>query len=136
IYDHPATEFVASFVGSSSVLHGEVRDGRAALGPLALGAPPGAGDGAGVRAFVRPHDVELEKSHAGSDATLPDLASARIQRMTRVGFLVRIELALADGQPLTVELTRDRVAELGVGEGDHVFVNLREAKIFVQDYAI
>jgi sulfate transport system ATP-binding protein len=64
------------------------------------------------------------------------VATARIGRMAKVGFLVRIELTLADGQPLTVELTRDRVAELGVGEGDEVFVNLREAKIFVQDYSI
>jgi sulfate transport system ATP-binding protein len=135
IYDHPATEFVASFVGSSSVLHGEVKDGRAALGSLALGAPPGAGDGAGLRAFVRPHDVDLSTA---PDSAIPAIAitSARIGRMVKVGFLIRMELTLADGQPLTVELTRDRVAELGVTEGDSVFVNLREAKIFVQDYTI
>jgi sulfate transport system ATP-binding protein len=147
IYDHPATEFVASFVGSSSVLHGEVRGGRAALGLLAVGAPPGAGDGTGVRAFVRPHDVELHTGHDGGDpqtpgpagvagVALPTVAKAKIGRMAKVGFLVRLELTLDDGQPLTVELTRDRVAELGVGEGDEVFVNLREAKIFVQDYSI
>jgi sulfate transport system ATP-binding protein len=49
---------------------------------------------------------------------------------------VKIQLELSDGQSLTVELTKDRVAELGVGEGDFVLVNLRDAKIFVQDYAI
>ena len=65
-----------------------------------------------------------------------DAGPKRIERMTRVGFMIRLDLRLADGQPLTVELTRDRVAELGVGEGDEVFVNLREAKIFVQDYSI
>jgi sulfate transport system ATP-binding protein len=132
IYDHPATEFVASFVGSTNVLHGAVKDGRAALGSLAIGAPPGAGNGAGVRAFVRPHDVDL--------APAPDdhepMASARIERMARVGFMIRIDLTLADGQPLTVELTKDRVAEIGVTEGDRVLVNVREAKLFVQDYAI
>jgi sulfate transport system ATP-binding protein len=145
IYDRPATEFVASFVGASNVLHGEVRDGRASLGSLAVGAPPGAGDGTGVRAFVRPHDVDLTPLHGtaipstatpSALAAPPPVASARIERMARVGFMIRIELTLADGQPLTVELTRDRVAEIGVVEGDRVFVNLREAKIFVQDYAI
>jgi sulfate transport system ATP-binding protein len=141
IYDRPATEFVASFVGQSSVLRGEVKDGRAALGSvgsLALRAPTagagaGAGDGAGVRAFVRPHDVDVSPSPRDGE---PAVSSARIRRLTRVGFLVRLELELADGQPLTVELTRDRVAEIGVVEGDRVFVNLREAKVFVQDYAI
>jgi sulfate/thiosulfate transport system ATP-binding protein len=146
IYDRPATEFVASFVGATNVLQGEVKGGRAALGTLDVGAPPGAGDGAGVRAFVRPHDVDLSTEAAektpGSPGALPvhgaapAVASARIERMTKVGFMIRIELSLADGQPLNVELTRDRVAELGVTPGDHVFVNLREAKLFVQDYAI
>ena len=56
--------------------------------------------------------------------------------MARVGFIIRIELTLDDGQPLTVELTKDRVAELGVAAGERVFVNLREAKLFVQDYTI
>jgi len=132
IYDRPATEFVASFVGSINVLRGRVTDGHARLGTLAVGAPPGT-DGASVRAFVRPHDVELRSS--GGDES-PSVATARIERMSRVGFMVKIELELADGQALSVELTRDKVAELGVSEGDRVLVNLRETKLFVQDYAI
>jgi sulfate transport system ATP-binding protein len=135
IYDHPATEFVASFVGATNVLSGAVKNGRAALGTLDVSAPPGAGDGAGVRAFVRPHDVDLEPVRAALGEA-PPVASARIERMARVGFIIRIDLRLSDGQPLSVELTKDRVAELGVSEGDHVFVNLREAKLFVQDYTI
>jgi len=145
IYDRPATEFVASFVGASNVLNGQVRGDRAtlgALGGLDVRAPAGAGDGAGVRAFVRPHDVELSPALTAGDAVTlgvtpsPPVARARIERMARVGFLIRLELRLADGQPLTVELTRDRVAEIGVVEGDQVLVNLREAKLFVQDYVI
>jgi sulfate transport system ATP-binding protein len=133
IYDHPATEFVASFVGASNVLHGEVKNGRAALavpGALDLRTPPGVDDGSGVRAFVRPHDIHLSTEEG------PAVASARIERMGKVGFMIRLELTLADGQPLTVELTKDRAAELGLAEGDRVFVNLREAKLFVQNYAI
>jgi sulfate/thiosulfate transport system ATP-binding protein len=139
IYDHPVTEFVASFVGANNVLKGEVKDGQAALGTLAVHAPPGAGDGASVRAFVRPHDVELTAQLAtgtSENGSGPAVATARIARISRVGFMVKMELLLSDGQPLTVELPRDRVAELGAGEGDMVLVNLREARIFVQDYAI
>jgi sulfate transport system ATP-binding protein len=141
IYDRPATEFVASFVGSINVLKGEVKDGRAALGMLAVHAPPGTGDGASVRAFVRPHDVELAPETDGAGAATPadesrTVASARVERVSRVGWMVKVELRLPDGQPLAVELTKDRVAELNLAEGDRVMVNLREAKIFVQDYAI
>jgi len=141
IYDRPATEFVASFVGSNNVLNGEVKDGRAALGALGVHAPPGTGDGASVRAFVRPHDVELkgrlEEAGEGSGGGAgQDVATARIARMSRVGAVVKLELKLADGQPLAVELSRDRAAELSLNEGDMVLVNLREARLFVQDYAI
>jgi sulfate transport system ATP-binding protein len=140
IYDRPATEFVASFVGASNVLRGQVQDGQAELGTMALHAPPGAGDGANVRAFVRPHDVELF-GRLDSDAPPPSSRNggpsvARVERMSRVGWMVKLELRLADGQPLAVEVTKDRHTELGLVEGDHVLVNLRQAKLFVQDYEI
>jgi sulfate transport system ATP-binding protein len=142
IYDRPATEFVASFVGSINVLKGEVKDGRAALGSLAVHAPPGTGDGASVHAFIRPHDIELERKDPSRErGALPEtagqtVATARIERISRIGWMVKIDLKLADGQALAVELTKERVAELGLAEGDRVMVNLRDAKIFVQDYAI
>jgi sulfate transport system ATP-binding protein len=140
IYDHPATEFVASFVGATNVLRGEVRGGRAEMGTLRVDAPPGDNEGRAVTAIVRPHDVELsgrlgEAAEAAEDGG-SSVATGRIQRMNRVGYMVKIQLELGDGQALTVELTKERVTELGVAEGDYVLVNLREAKIFVQDYAI
>jgi sulfate transport system ATP-binding protein len=157
IYDRPATEFVASFVGSINVLKGEIKNGRADLGTLAVHAPPGTGNGASVTAFVRPHDVVLRPRPA-SDRPPPDavqaapsarapsiatddigpasVATAQIERMSRVGWMVKIELRLRDGQALSVELTKDHVAELGLVEGDRVLVNVKDAKLFVQDYVI
>jgi sulfate transport system ATP-binding protein len=142
IYDHPATEFVASFVGSNNVLKGQVKDGQASLGSLAVHAPPGAGEGASVRAFVRPYDIELKGRIDTADEDRQTgnggkhLATARIERMSRIGNMVKIDLQLSDGQPLAVELSRDRATELALTEGDLVMVNLREARLFVQDYTI
>ncbi|MFO0587551.1 MAG: sulfate/molybdate ABC transporter ATP-binding protein [Polyangiaceae bacterium] len=137
IYDHPATEFVAGFVGATNVLRGEVRGGKASMGALKVEAPPGDHEGRPVTAIVRPHDVELSgrvDDHPAGPSS--NVATGRIERMSRVGYMVKLQLLLADGQPLTVELTRERAAELGVVEGDTVHVNLRDAKVFVQDYAI
>lgn len=128
IYDHPATTFVASFVGAANIFHGRVEGGRAMLGGMDM-AVSGA-EGSQVQAYVRPHDVRVEL--APSDG----VATATILKMTHMGWAVKLELRLADGQPLTVQLTRDTVDELRVVEGDTVFVNLREAKVFVQDYSI
>jgi sulfate/thiosulfate transport system ATP-binding protein len=155
IYDRPATEFVASFVGQINVLHGAVRDGRADLGSLAMRAPLGTGEGTSVHALVRPHDVELRgRAPFGDRAAASDeapsggsgegaeptsgqaVASARIERISRTGRSVKLELRLADGQPLTIELAKERVEELGLASGDQVLVNLREAKLFFQDYSI
>ncbi|MEZ4296876.1 MAG: sulfate/molybdate ABC transporter ATP-binding protein [Polyangiaceae bacterium] len=141
IYDHPATEFVASFVGATSVLRGEVRGGRAEMGALQVEAPLGEHEGRAVTAIVRPHDVEL-RGRVGQviepprDPAGPRVATGKIERMSRVGHMVKIQLQLGDGQSLTVEVTKERASELGVGAGDLVLVNLRDAKIFVQDYAI
>jgi len=136
IYDRPATEFVAGFVGSNNELRGEVRGGQADLGALAVHAPPGTGDGASVRAYVRPHDVEVVGLVSRAAGSSGGVAKARALRLLRIGGMVRVDLRLDDGQPLTVELTKERVAELGIAEGDEVFVNLRDAKLFVQDYSI
>jgi sulfate transport system ATP-binding protein len=129
IYDRPATPFVASFIGSVSVLSGHVQNGKAAIGQLTVDVGA-AEEGALVKAFVRAHDVAVSRS--------PDdaVASARVDALVRVGATYKVTLRLADGQPLTVELAKDVVDEMRISEGDHVFVNLREARVFVQDYAI
>ncbi len=138
IYDHPATEFVASFVGATNVLRGEIRGGQAEMGTLRVDADAAAdgNEGRAVTAIVRPHDVELSNRTDDADVDGTAVSTGKIERMSRVGYMVKIQLLLSDGQSLTVELTKERVMELGVGEGDFVMVNLREAKIFVQDYAI
>ncbi len=43
IYDRPANPFVASFVGGTTVLKGQVREGRAELGTLIVKAPRARG---------------------------------------------------------------------------------------------
>jgi len=82
-----------------NVLSGAVKDGQAELGTLGMNlrAPPEAGDGASVRAFVRPHDVELSAEQGEG----PAVATAQILRMSRVGFMIKLELTLPDGQPLS-----------------------------------
>ncbi len=143
IYDKPRTPFVASFVGGANILMGRAQDGRAAVGNFAV-ATPGAPDGAQVSAFVRPHDVKLarppEPSAAGSDgddaAPEPDVAIAKVERLALVGAYVKVSLRLADGTAMTVQMPRTEIDALGVGEGDRVLVDLREAKVFVEDFAI
>lgn len=136
IYDRPATPFVAEFVGGANVLSGKVANGRAELSQALTVSVPHGRDGAAVQAFVRPHEVKLSRASslpADGDAAV---SLAKIERLARVGAHAKVGLRLADGTPMTVELPRAEVDALNVAEGDRVLVDLREAKLFVEDYSI
>jgi sulfate transport system ATP-binding protein len=134
LYDKPANPFVASFLGGANVFTGTVRSGgRAEVATsLAVDAPDGADEGVSVRAFVRPQDIKLEKAQDPSDG----VALARVERLTRIGAQVKLALELAGGESMTVQMSKAEIDAIGIEAGDRVMVDLREAKVFVEDYAI
>jgi sulfate transport system ATP-binding protein len=93
LYDQPANEFVMSFLGSVSRLGGRL---------------------------IRPHDIVLRRLTDGTSPADPDALAARVVRVVRLGFEVRVELVDDDGQDFTAQLTRGDLAALGVREGDRV----------------
>ncbi|WP_375768128.1 ABC transporter ATP-binding protein [Archangium gephyra] len=132
IYDRPATPFVASFVGGTSVLRGSVRSGRAQVGTLVVAAPQSAREGESVQAFVRPHDIKLARAANGDS----ELTTSRVERLKSVGGYVKVLLKLPSGETVTVEVPRAEFDDLGVVEGDHVHADVRMAKVFLGDFAI
>ena len=66
--------------------------------------------------LVRPHDITLLDEPDGS------AREAIVERIVRVGFEVRAELALSGGEPLTAQLTRDEAAALELEQGQIVWV--------------
>ena len=107
IYDHPTSAFVAQFVGQMNRLH-QVPEGTA---------------------FARPHEMELSRE-AGEGET------ARVLKLVSVGPVVRLRLGLAAAQELDVHLTRERLAQLQLVEGDHIFVRPGRVQIFPDEYSI
>jgi sulfate/thiosulfate transport system ATP-binding protein len=67
-------------------------------------------------AFVRPHDVELTLEPNGATR------EAMIERVVHLGFEVRVELVGENGEPLSVQLTRDEVERLELEHGQIVFL--------------
>ncbi len=132
LYDEPATSFVASFLGGTNVLRGAVKGGTADLGSHRLLAPEGSEEGASVSAIIRPHDVRIGRADEGGS----DVALAKIERLTRVGGNVKASLRLPNGEAMTVQIAKTEIDSLGVAPGDRVFVDLREAKVFLEDYSI
>ena len=67
-------------------------------------------------ALVRPHDIALSLDQR------PGSFEAQVARVVHLGFEVRAELVLGDGEEIAVQLTRSEADELELAAGDIVHV--------------
>jgi sulfate/thiosulfate transport system ATP-binding protein len=74
--------------------------------------------------LVRPHDVDIR-----IDAT-DDSIEAIIDRITHIGFEVRVHLSLADGRALWAQVTRDDAEQLELSRGQIVNVRTNRSVAF------
>lgn len=106
VYDAPATPFVFRFIGESSELPVEVRNGDVLLGGQAMGLKTAETDGP-AQLFFRPHDTALTLEGAG--------LSGHITGSRRVGGTRRVEILLSQGQHLVeIDLPLDHPIDHGV----------------------
>jgi len=120
VLDHPATAFVASFVGGAVQLPVRVAGGTIWLGPHLVRAPQGSPDGEALL-FIRPSD--LITAHTPYFGTM----AGKVAATRRVGQSRRAELVLADGLP-PVEMALP--LDLNVQRGDDLRVRLVKVRIF------
>jgi putative spermidine/putrescine transport system ATP-binding protein len=109
LYTHPATLFVAGFIGSMNLLPATVQDGTIRLGTLALPIPPGAllqGDGA-VTVAIRPEDIALGGQANG--------VSCRgvVQQATNLGDHKILVLDTGDSGKIHVSVAREEALDPG-----------------------
>ena len=76
--------------------------------------------------WVRPHDLDVRSEPA------PGGVEAQIERITRYGFDARIELVDAGGEPLVVQVTRDRLEELELARGQIVWIVAHHERAFAE----
>ena len=75
-------------------------------------------------AWVRPHDVEVSNVPYGTTR------EALVERLVHLGFEVRAELVLEDGDRLSAQLTREQVEELELEAGQIVYVRAARQREF------
>ena len=75
-------------------------------------------------AYVRPHDLDIQlQPNDGAER-------ARIERVTHLGFEVRVELAMPDDGRMWAQVTRAEAGELNLEEGQAVYVRPSRRKTF------
>jgi sulfate transport system ATP-binding protein len=147
LYENPRSGFVASFLGGAKVLTGSVAQGKASFGPIGLSTAVDLADGSRVEAFVRPHDVRLEKvvsAQLGAEldagagplaadsaprSSEPGAREALVERLVKVGSYVKLSVLLPGGDRLNVQMPRHEVEERGIAQGDRVLLEVRNVKV-------
>ena len=74
--------------------------------------------------FIRPHDVELRLEPNGTTS------EAMVERLVHLGFEVRADLVLHDGQRLQAQLSREDAEELELHQGQIVFARPSRTRVF------
>jgi sulfate transport system ATP-binding protein len=76
--------------------------------------------------LLRPHDVQVRLEPAAG------ASEAMIERLVHLGFEVRTELVLPDGQRLLAQLSREEAGELDLEQGQIVYVRPEPQRIFAK----
>lgn len=123
LYERPATEFVAGFVGDSNLLEGEVLGREGDFGRLRLAGDAVVRfpwrDGLGPRTLllVRPEKLRLDTTDDGAGL---NRVEGRVQAITYVGDATIYEIGLAGARVVVKQPNRDDIPTHG--DGDQVAV--------------
>jgi len=128
------------------VFHGRVEQGEVVIGSgpqgVRLDSPEHHdAEDAKVLAYVRPHDLDVERYTPGTqanDAARPRGIVARLSRAIVVGPIARLELIPEDapqaGEQTVIEaqIPASQYRKLGLAEGDVLVLTPRKARVFVE----
>lgn len=128
VYERPANEFVARFVGVMNVLEAEVRGGVARLNELEFPAS-GHADGSRLRIGFRPYAVQIS-----NDLTLLQYRAV-LRHTFFLGILLRVELELPSGLIIRSRMTKEEYAQLGLTDGREVSFQIKNYRVLAREDA-
>jgi len=126
VYEQPANEFVARFIGVMNVIEPEVRNGVARLGELEF---PSHGLAAGqkLRIGFRPYAVQISS----------DLTQYRYHAVLRrtffLGVMLRVELELPSGLVIRARMSKEDYAHQALEDGKEVSFQIRQYRVLARD---
>lgn len=134
VFHKPATQFVMEFLGQVNVFHGRVQGGKAVLGDMTWEFPHVfAKDDQSAKVYMRPHELDIKLRRNGSPSFPADVV-----RINPAGSIAKITARTLDGQELLIDLNLEAYQDLGLREGNRVYVYPKNARVFVgeSDYVI
>src|SRR5436190_5047076 len=126
VYEQPANEFVARFIGVMNVLELDVRDGVARLNELEFPSH-GLPDGQRLRIGFRHYAVQISS----------DLKAYRHRAILRhtyfLGVMLRVELELPSGLLIRARMTKEEYGFQGLDDGKEVSFQIRQYRVLARE---
>jgi sulfate transport system ATP-binding protein len=126
VYEQPANEFVARFIGVMNVLELQVRNGMARAGELEFPNHDLA-EGHKLRIGFRPYAVQISS----------DLSQYRYRAILKhtffLGVLLRLELELPSGLTVMTRMTKEEYAVQALKDGLEVSFEIRQYRVLSKD---
>src|SRR5213075_604681 len=126
VYEQPANEFVARFIGVMNVIDTEVKEGVARVGELQFPAHDQP-DGTRLRIGFRPYAVQVS-----ADLSLYPY-KAVLRHTFFLGIMLRLEFELPSGLTLRSRMTKEEYAQLGLEEGKEVSLAIRNFRVLATE---
>lgn len=122
VYEQPANEFVARFIGVMNILELEVKDGLARINELQFPAH-GHTEGQRLRIGFRPYAVQVSS----------DLRACQYRALLKhtyfLGVMLRIELELPSGLTIRARISKEDFNRQGLAEGKEVSFQIRQYRV-------
>jgi sulfate transport system ATP-binding protein len=130
VYNHPASPFVYGFLGNVNMFQGRVQDGILASGDASFQVPGQqngeAKNGKGT-AYVRPHDLEIDRYTPGAEGIV-----VKLRRAHAIGPLAQLDLERGDTSELIeAVMSNERFTNLQLKEGETLVVRPKRLHVFV-----
>jgi len=126
VYEQPANEFVARFIGVMNVLELEVRNGVARLNELEFPSH-GLPDGQRLRIGFRPYAVQI------SSAVKAYRYRALLRHTYFLGVMLRVEMELPSGLLIRARMTKEEYAFQGLEDGKEVSFQIRQYRVLARE---
>ena len=126
VYEQPANEFVARFIGVMNVLELDVGNGVARLNELEFPSH-GLPDGQRLRIGFRPYAVQISA----------DVKAYRYRAILRhtyfLGVMLRVELELPSGLLIRARMTKEEYSFQGLDDGKEVSFQIRQYRVLARE---
>jgi sulfate transport system ATP-binding protein len=129
VYEQPANEFVARFIGVMNVLETEVKDGVAKAGELQFPAHDQP-NGTRLKIGFRPYAVQVS-----TDLNLYPYRAV-LRHTFFLGVMLRLEFELPSGLMLRSRMTKEEYAQLGLEDGREVSLQIRNYRVLAKEESI